>query len=128
MNETHIFPAKDFPVVPEEDRVEWTKGDLVTVCHNCGNVDVVAKEIESGIQAILPVDNHNEIRLVCSNCNSALSLRFNMSEGAEIKVPEDKEDDKGMKEDDKELKASTDEVVNEETKEEKENEPQTESK
>lgn len=93
----HVFPEKTYPTLPENEWVEWTKGDLVTTCHNCGNVDVIAKNIEGGIQSILPVDNHNEIRLVCNACNSAISLHFAKAEDGEIKVVEEAPKEEAMK-------------------------------
>lgn len=81
----HMHDKKEFNELDTSEWVEWTKGDLVMTCHNCGNVDTVAEDIEHGIQTILPVDNHNEIRLVCSQCNSAMSLHFTRAEEGEVK-------------------------------------------
>ena len=86
----HVFDKKDF-VTPEE-RIMWTKGDLVITCHNCGHENLLQKGIENGIRIDLFTNNTQEIRLECTECNSAMSMHFVMSEDAEIFVPPTQEE------------------------------------
>jgi len=83
--EYYVHQPKEFKELDTDEWVEWTKGDLIMTCHNCGNIDVVEKDIKDGIQTVLPTDNHNEIRLVCPKCNSAMSLHFRKAEDGEVR-------------------------------------------
>jgi len=92
--EIHIFEKKVYNVPEGDDRVEWTKGDLVVTCHNCGEEQTLSKSIETGIQVILPVNNWHEVRLSCDKCNSSMSLHFTKADDGEIKEkPEEVEDE-----------------------------------
>ena len=88
--EIHVFEEKTFSIPEGDSRHDFTKGDLVVTCHNCGEENLLQQSIEHGIQVILPTDNWHEVRLTCGRCNSALSLHFVVAaDGGEIKVVED---------------------------------------
>lgn len=77
------FEEKEFIIPEEKDRVSWTKANLVITCHNCGNVDTIATDIENGIRIDLFPNNYQEIRVPCTRCNSVMSMHFVKAEGAE---------------------------------------------
>ena len=117
----HMFEPKTFTIPEGDDRQNFTKGDLVVTCHNCGNEDLLSAGVEHGIQVVLPTNNWHEVRLTCSKCNSAMSLHFVLAEDGEIKpIEEPKEEIEDAKviemESDDAISvesAMTDEVANE---------------
>ncbi len=73
----HMFPKVNFEEVPDEGKVEWSKGYLTMTCHNCKHeLRVFDEPHEKGRQFILPITNFHEITLICPNCNSAMSLHY----------------------------------------------------
>ena len=72
----HMHEKKEFQSTPPDMWEEWTKGVVTMTCHNCGHVQPLGDEQDNGIQIMLPMTNYHSVRLVCSQCNSAMELHF----------------------------------------------------
>jgi hypothetical protein len=58
-----------------EVAIEWDKADLVNVCGQCGHEEKITEAI-GGVTLFMPTRSNVETRLVCSKCDTKMSLVF----------------------------------------------------